>query len=108
MMPDAEVITILICFHFNSFRNFKYYYKPSHTTVLSRLCQDVLLCNEEGEIINFVLTKANVDERNENVIDSLTDKVSGKLYADKGYISQTLFGKLFNDGIHILTISLIE
>ncbi|MCI7069427.1 MAG: transposase, partial [Bacteroides pyogenes] len=35
--------------------------------------------------------------------DSLTDKVFGKLYADKGYISQTLFGKLFNDGIHIVT-----
>ncbi|UKI26275.1 MAG: hypothetical protein L6U61_11750 [Bacteroidales bacterium] len=29
MMSDAEVITILICFHFNfiSYRNFKHYYK---------------------------------------------------------------------------------
>ena len=26
MMSDAEVITILICFHFNSYRNFKHYY----------------------------------------------------------------------------------
>lgn len=26
MMSDSEVITILICFHFNSFRNFKHYY----------------------------------------------------------------------------------
>ena len=25
MMSDAEVITILICFHFNSYRNFKHY-----------------------------------------------------------------------------------
>ncbi len=25
-MSDAEVITILICFHFNTFRNFKHYY----------------------------------------------------------------------------------
>lgn len=62
-----------------------------------------LLCNEKGEIINFVLTKANADDRNENVIGSRTDKVLGKPYADKGYISQTLFGKLFNDGIHIVT-----
>nr|WP_316928469.1 transposase [Bacteroides pyogenes] len=38
-----------------------------------------LLCNEKGEIINFVLTKANVDDRNEKAIDSLTDKVFGKL-----------------------------
>ena len=26
MMSDAEVITILICFHFNTYRNFKHYY----------------------------------------------------------------------------------
>lgn len=26
MMSDAEVITILICFHFNSYRNLKHYY----------------------------------------------------------------------------------
>ena len=29
MMSDAEVITILICFHFNSYRNFKHYYQTS-------------------------------------------------------------------------------
>ena len=177
MMSDAEVITILICFHFNSFRNFKHYYlgyvcrhwkhlfpnpfsynrfveimprcfvamsmflklfcfgECSGISFIDSTCIPVihnkrevfhesvqghcgkrkkyhgmvigfklhLLCNEKGEIINFVLTKANVDDRNEKVIDSLTDKVFGKLYADKGYISQTLFGKLFNDGIHILT-----
>ena len=27
MMSDADVITILICFHFNSYRNFKHYYQ---------------------------------------------------------------------------------
>ena len=26
MMSDAEVITIPICFHFNTYRNFKHYY----------------------------------------------------------------------------------
>lgn len=62
-----------------------------------------ILCNEKGEIVNFVLTKANVDDRDESVIDTLTDKVFGKLYADKGYISQSLFGRLWNDGIHIVT-----
>lgn len=62
-----------------------------------------ILCNEKGEIINFVLTKANVDDRNESVIDTLTDKMFGKLYADKGYISQLLFGRLWDDGIHIVT-----
>ena len=55
------------------------------------------------ELINFVLTRANVDDRNEDVIDTLTDNVFGKLYADKGYISQSLFGHLWDDGIHIVT-----
>ena len=46
------------------------------------------------------ITKANVDDRQESVIDTLTDKVFGKLYADKGYISKSLFGHLWDDGIH--------
>ena len=62
-----------------------------------------LLCNEKGEIVNFVLTKVNVDDRNESVIDTLTDRVFGKLYADKEYIPQSLFGHLWDDGIHIVT-----
>lgn len=62
-----------------------------------------ILCNEKGEIVNFVLTRANVDDRNEDVMDTLTDKVFGKLYADKGYISQTLFGRLWDNGVHIVT-----
>ena len=49
------------------------------------------MCNEKGEKINFNLTRANVDDCNEDVMNALTDKAYGKLYADKGYISQTLF-----------------
>lgn len=177
MMSDAEVITILICFHFNSYRNFKHYYLYCVRTVWKDLfpktfsynrfievmprcfvamtmflklavfgkCTGIsfvdstcipvihnkrfysmkvfkdiatkgkstmgwyigfklhLLCNEKGEIINFNLTKANVDDRNENVMNALIDKVFGKLYADKGYISQTLFGRLWDKGVHIVT-----
>ena len=177
MMSDSEVITILICFHFNTYRNFKHYYlgcvrihwrhlfprtfsysrfvevmprcfvamtmflnlacfgKCSGISFVDSTCIPVihnkrqngmkvfrdlatkgkstmgwyigfklhLLCNERGEIISFVLTRANVDDRNEAVMDSLTDKVFGKLYADKGYISQSLFGHLWDDGIHIVT-----
>jgi len=36
--------------------------------------------------VYFILIRANVDDREESVIDTLTDKVFGKLYADKGYI----------------------
>ncbi len=62
-----------------------------------------LICNEKGELINFMLTKANVDDRNEQVFNRLTDNVLGKIYADKGYISETLFTRLFSNGIHLVT-----
>ena len=62
-----------------------------------------ILCNAKGELMNFVLTSANVDDREVSVIDALTDKVFGKLYADKGYISQSLFGHLWDNGVHIVT-----
>ena len=62
-----------------------------------------LICNERGELLNFMLTKANVDDRNTKVFNILNDNVFGKLFADKGYISQGLFERLFNDGIELVT-----
>ena len=62
-----------------------------------------LICNERGELLNFMLTKANVDDRNDDVFNRLSDNVFGKLFADKGYISQKLFDRLFNDGINLVT-----
>lgn len=62
-----------------------------------------LICNERGEILNFMLTKANVDDRNPEVFNRLSDNVFGKLYADKGYISQALFERMFDKGINIVT-----
>ena len=44
-----------------------------------------LICNERGEILNFMLTKANVDDRNENIFNRLTDNAFGKRFTDKGY-----------------------
>lgn len=42
-------------------------------------------------------------DRDESVIDTLTDRVFGKLYADGGYISQSLFGHQWDKGVHIVT-----
>ena len=53
-----------------------------------------LICNERGEILNFMLTKANVDDRNKNVFNRLTDNVFRKLFVDKGYISKGLLKKI--------------
>ena len=53
------------------------------------------IINECGEILSFCLTSGNVDDRNEEVMESLTKEIFGKLFADRGYISQKLFEKLY-------------
>jgi hypothetical protein len=62
-----------------------------------------LLCNERGELVNICLTRGNVDDRNQKVFSVLSKGLFGKLYADKGYISASLFAMLFNKGIHLVT-----
>lgn len=62
-----------------------------------------LLCNNRGEILNFALAKANVDDRNPKVFSNLIKDFFDKLYADKGYISQGLFEIPLHRGIHLVT-----
>jgi hypothetical protein len=61
------------------------------------------IINDKGEILDFVLTPGNVDDRHPLPGSNLLHKIYGKLYGDKGYISQSLFEKLFIDGIHLIT-----
>lgn len=62
-----------------------------------------LLCNERGQLLNFVITKANVDDRDPMVFGEFNKNLFGHLYADRGYISRSLFESLWSDGIHIVT-----
>ena len=62
-----------------------------------------LIINDKGEILDFMLTQGNVDDREPLKNKSFHKKVFGKLFGDKGYISQTLFEQLFIDGIHLIT-----
>jgi hypothetical protein len=176
-MSDSEIMTVLLCFHFGSFRNFKHYYlfyagenlknefpeqlsysrfiQLEHKVMIpmilflklvcfgectgitfvdstkiavcnnkrikrNKVFKDLakvgkstmgwffgfklhLICNDKGELLNFCLTKANVDDRNINVFKVLSKNLFGKLYGDRGYISSSLFELLFNDGIHLVT-----
>jgi len=62
-----------------------------------------LVVNDMGEIINFVITQGNVDDREPLLGSSLLEKIQGKLFGDRGYLSQKLFEMLFVDGIHLIT-----
>ena len=62
-----------------------------------------LAVNDRGEILRFCLTPANVDDRNRKVMESLTKKLFGKLFADKGYVSKKLFEELLDKGVELIT-----
>ncbi len=62
-----------------------------------------IVINEKGEIINFVITAANVDDRAPLKDESFIKNLFGKLYADKGYVSKELINNLFIDGIQLIT-----
>ena len=62
-----------------------------------------LIINDKGEILSFCLTSGNVDDRDEIVMNSLTKEIFGKLFADRGYISQKLFEKLLEKDITLIT-----
>ena len=176
-MSDSEIITILLLFHFGTFKNFKHYYlhyigihlkkefpkqisynrfvaiehrvfipmmffintvcfgKCTGITFVDstpiRVCHNKrikrnkvfdgiahtgkgtmgwfygfklhLVCNDKGELLSFCLTPGNVDDRDPRTLATLTKKLFGKLFGDKGYISSSLFETLFNNGVHLVT-----
>lgn len=61
------------------------------------------IINEKGEILNFIITPGNTDDREPLKNQNFIEKIKGKLYADKGYISQKLTEVLFVDGLHLIT-----
>ena len=62
-----------------------------------------LICNEKGELLNFMVTPGDVDDRKPLEDKRFIEIIFDKLVADKGYISKTLFQKLFVDGIQLIT-----
>lgn len=62
-----------------------------------------LVINDKGEILDFVITQGNVDDRAPLKDGAFLSKIYGKLFADKGYVGQKLFEQLFINGIHLIT-----
>jgi hypothetical protein len=60
-----------------------------------------LVINECGELLAVQLTPGNTDDR--HPAPSLTKRVVGKLFGDKGYISAELFEKLWSHGLQLVT-----
>lgn len=62
-----------------------------------------LIINDRGEILDFMLTQGNVDDREPLKSFDFHKRIFGKLFGDKGYISKDLFEQMFIDGVHLVT-----
>jgi transposase len=61
-----------------------------------------LVCNDQGALLNVTVTPGNTDDR--KPVLGLLKGLSGKVLADRGYISQALFETLLTQmGIHLIT-----
>jgi hypothetical protein len=80
---------------------------PSHRVLAERGKTSVgwfsgfLVVNDQGELLSWCLTPGNVDDR--RPVPKLVRQVVGKLFGDKGYISQTLTEQLRSCGIELVT-----
>ena len=62
-----------------------------------------LICNEKGELLSFMITPGDIDDRKPLEHKAFMEFLYGKLVGDKGYIGKELFQRLFVDGIQLIT-----
>lgn len=62
-----------------------------------------LIVNDQGELLAFKLTPANTDDR--RPVPELTQDLIGKLFGDRGYVSQPLFEQLYERGVQLIAKS---
>ena len=60
-----------------------------------------VIINEQGELLAFHVTPGNVDDR--EPVPQMAKNLFGKLFGDKGYLSQKLFELLLERGIQLIT-----
>lgn len=60
-----------------------------------------LIISDRGELLAFKLTAGNVDDR--KPLPEMAQGILGKLFGDRGYISQELFEKLYEQQLQLIT-----
>ena len=62
-----------------------------------------LICNEKGELLNFMITRRDVDDRKPLEYKSFREFIYDKLVRYKGYIGKYLFQRLFVTYYQLIT-----
>jgi hypothetical protein len=60
-----------------------------------------LVVNDQGELLAFTITPANTDDP--TPVPEMVKDMFGKIFGDKGYLSQPLFEKLLAQGLTLVT-----
>jgi hypothetical protein len=60
-----------------------------------------LVVNDGGELLECCLPPAN--RHNVKLLPKLSQPLFGKLFGDKGYLSQPTFEQLFQNGVQLIT-----
>ena len=60
-----------------------------------------LLINDKGQLMAFRITPGNKDDR--KPLEAMSAALQGKIFADKGYLSQSLLERLWQRGLHLVT-----
>lgn len=60
-----------------------------------------IIIDNNGNLMSAKITKGNVDDR--TVVPKMTVDINGLLFADKGYISRSLFLRLLAKGLKLIT-----
>lgn len=60
-----------------------------------------LVINDRGELLSLRLTPGNTDDR--RPVPELVKGLFGKLFGDRGYVSQPLFEALYDEGVQLVT-----
>jgi hypothetical protein len=99
---DSTILTVCHARRINSHRVFKDIARRGKTSTGWFYGFKLhLIINDLGEILAYMLTGGNVDDR--VPVTEISKDIFGKLFGDKGYISQDLFLKLYEKGIQIVT-----
>ena len=99
---DSTILTVCHSRRINSHRVFKKMARRGKTSTGWFYGFKLhLIINDVGEILAYMLTSGNIDDR--VPVTELSKGIFGKLFGDKGYISQELFLKLYEKGLQIIT-----
>ncbi len=77
------------------------HHKTDNNTQTWGVLGSYLIINNKGEIMAVKITAGNVDDR--KPFEAMIAGLEGKIFADKGYISKSLFQRLWQRGLHLVT-----